>query len=325
MNDMQRSLLFFLAISLIVLTACDQPIPPGPTLIDPPYDPPYDPPAASFYPDISTRVSPSNPSLGESFTLSVSVEAEEGINELEWESGALFGGDGAFFCDLQLSCSHDWEIEPQTEGDFTYYVWATNADGAASNRIGMQVSVGPSSGPQETDHVPIDDPQSDAECGNYDCEVWDGETYENCPDDCIPLPFTCSNELCEIGESEFNCPQDCDTMDIDCGNDDCEVGESNENCPDDCGLLEPDCGNGICESWEGETTCYKDCWDQVDDLTVPMADRCSSNSDCGYKQKCKSGLCVTVDCTTDSHCSGCRRCSGNSCVSCGSGPYGCYC
>jgi len=52
---------------------------------------------------------------------------------------------------------------------------------------------------------------------------------------------------------------------------------------------------------------------------------CNSNSDCGYKQKCKSGICKTVQCTTSSHCSGCRRCSDNRCVSCGKGPYGCYC
>ena len=53
---------------------------------------------------------------------------------------------------------------------------------------------------------------------------------------------------------------------------------------------------------------------------------CNSNSDCGYKEVCSStGSCKSVDCTTDSHCSGCKRCSSNSCVSCGSGPYGCYC
>ena len=52
---------------------------------------------------------------------------------------------------------------------------------------------------------------------------------------------------------------------------------------------------------------------------------CSSNSGCGYKQICTGGKCVDVDCTTDSQCSGCKRCSSNSCVSCGHGPYGCYC
>lgn len=52
---------------------------------------------------------------------------------------------------------------------------------------------------------------------------------------------------------------------------------------------------------------------------------CSTNSDCGYKQICQSGNCVSVDCTTDSQCGSCQRCSDNSCRSCGYGPYGCYC
>ena|SRR3989344_4839413 len=82
-----------------------------------------------------------------------------------------------------------------------------------------------------------------------------------------------------------------------------------------------DCGNGVCDSGETKDTCSADCKDG----TSTDDDSCSSNSDCEYKQKCKSGQCVTVECTTDSQCSGCRRCSDNTCVSCGSGPYGCYC
>ncbi|GEM_PF-275196 len=59
--------------------------------------------------------------------------------------------------------------------------------------------------------------------------------------------------------------------------------------------------------------------------TTATASGCSSNSDCGYKQRCSAGNCIDVQCTTDSQCSGCKRCSSYSCVSCGSGPYGCYC
>ena len=54
-------------------------------------------------------------------------------------------------------------------------------------------------------------------------------------------------------------------------------------------------------------------------------DSCDSDSDCGYKEICTGGVCEAVQCTSDSHCSGCKRCSSNRCVSCGSGPYGCYC
>ncbi len=61
--------------------------------------------------------------------------------------------------------------------------------------------------------------------------------------------------------------------------------------------------------------------------TVPTTTTsgCSSNSDCGRKQICQNKKCVDVECTTDSQCSGCKRCSNYDCVSCGSGPYGCYC
>ncbi len=59
--------------------------------------------------------------------------------------------------------------------------------------------------------------------------------------------------------------------------------------------------------------------------TSVSTSECSSNSDCGYKQRCSAGNCIDVECTTDSQCSGCKRCSYNSCVSCGKGPYGCYC
>jgi len=59
--------------------------------------------------------------------------------------------------------------------------------------------------------------------------------------------------------------------------------------------------------------------------TSAPKDECSSNSDCGYKEVCRSRSCVKVDCTNDGQCSGCRECSSNRCVSCGYGPYGCYC
>ena len=59
--------------------------------------------------------------------------------------------------------------------------------------------------------------------------------------------------------------------------------------------------------------------------TSAPKDECSSNSDCGYKERCKIGTCVKVECTNDGQCSGCRECSSYRCVSCGQGPYGCYC
>jgi hypothetical protein len=55
------------------------------------------------------------------------------------------------------------------------------------------------------------------------------------------------------------------------------------------------------------------------------ARECTFNSSCPSRHVCRSGRCVRVECTSNSHCSGCQRCSDNVCRSCGSGPYGCYC
>ena len=63
----------------------------------------------------------------------------------------------------------------------------------------------------------------------------------------------------------------------------------------------------------------------ISSVTTAPAEGCNSNSDCDYKQRCSAGSCIDVDCTTDSQCSGCKRWSSYSCVSCGKGPYGCYC
>lgn len=52
---------------------------------------------------------------------------------------------------------------------------------------------------------------------------------------------------------------------------------------------------------------------------------CTSHSSCGYKKRCIGGKCVSVQCTSDSQCSGCKRCSSSwTCVNCGYGASG-YC
>mgnify|MGYP001563512383 CR=1 FL=1 len=64
---------------------------------------------------------------------------------------------------------------------------------------------------------------------------------------------------------------------------------------------------------------------QTTNQTTAGDNSCTSNSDCGYKQICTNKNCQSVECTNNAHCSGCKRCSSNNCVSCGYGPYGCYC
>ncbi|MDO8627767.1 MAG: hypothetical protein Q7K42_04835 [Candidatus Diapherotrites archaeon] len=60
-------------------------------------------------------------------------------------------------------------------------------------------------------------------------------------------------------------------------------------------------------------------------VVVPAEEECTSNSDCGYKQLCRSNKCIDVDCTNDAQCSSHKRCSYNSCVTCPKGPYGYTC
>ena len=74
-------------------------------------------------------------------------------------------------------------------------------------------------------------------------------------------------------------------------------------------------------------TCPDTCSDGSCTAATPSPepeDRCTTNTGCGYKKACISGECVSVQCTTDAQCTGCRRCSGYSCVRCGYGAAG-YC
>lgn len=58
---------------------------------------------------------------------------------------------------------------------------------------------------------------------------------------------------------------------------------------------------------------------------VPDDNSCTSHTSCGYKKRCIGGECVSVQCTSDSQCSGCKKCSTSwSCVNCGYGASG-YC
>ncbi len=142
--------------------------------------------------------------------------------------------------------------------------------------------------------------------------------------DDIPASFfTCGNKVCEGGESYESCLQDCTQQDIvgtNPGNGACEPGEDANNAPKDCTVINPQCGNNVCDEEEDRLNCYYDCWNEGES----SGDACSSNSDCGSRQRCRSGKCVTVECTSDYQCKGCSRCSDNQCVSCGYGVAG-YC
>ncbi|MBI2665105.1 hypothetical protein HYX12_00605 [Candidatus Woesearchaeota archaeon] len=86
--------------------------------------------------------------------------------------------------------------------------------------------------------------------------------------------------------------------------------------------VEGQCGDGSCLVDETASSCPEDCAPPAEDSTI---EKCNSDYDCGSKSVCREGQCISVDCKTDSDCSGCRRCSYNSCVKCAQGPYGCSC
>ncbi|MEM2918206.1 MAG: hypothetical protein QXY62_01735 [Candidatus Altiarchaeota archaeon] len=100
---------------------------------------------------------------------------------------------------------------------------------------------------------------------NGECELKNGEYYENCPEDCPSgsIDLYCDEILDGICDRDCNFWDDPDCSNISCNNNSiCEEkrGESYENCPYDC-KKQIVCGNGICESDEGENflNCREDC------------------------------------------------------------------
>lgn len=265
-------------------------------------------------------------------------------------------------CNLQSTCSNTWEFISPEEGLLQISIFAVDSSDQNSGKVPVEVNVQPGretniitgpicgniacEGGESYESCPQDCGQSmrvcgdggcgseetsescsqdcgepEPSCGNGSCE--EGEAFEICPADCKRIDSICGNGKCEGGESYENCSKDCTLKNIigtSCGDGACQPGEDADYCPKDCESIRPNCGNGVCDPWETRSTCYEDCPNGTS-----TGSSCSSNSDCGNKQKCKSGNCVTVDCTTDSQCAGCKRCSDNRCVRCGYGPYGCTC
>ncbi|MBI2572639.1 hypothetical protein HYV86_02155 [Candidatus Woesearchaeota archaeon] len=215
------------------------------------------------YPTITTVVSPSNPSLGDAFTLTIKAEDDKGLKHLIWESSNSFSNyvsPGFFECGMLRSCSNSWELITVSEGLHELIVYAVDSSGKETGKTRLEVNV--------------------------------GSARE------ITKP-SCGDNNCDVLESENSCPNDCSEQTI----------------------VTTVCGNDVCDTDETSETCYVDCADgSSDDIGS-----CNSNQDCDDEQICSDGTCVDVECRTSADCSGCRRCSYNSCVKCAQGPYGCSC
>ena len=100
------------------------------------------------------------------------------------------------------------------------------------------------------------------------------------------------------------------------------------HCVSDSSIKCYECAVQPCDPIPGLGNCFATCSRCVG-MPLPGtgggSSGCSSDGDCGILEVCQSGVCLHVDCKTDSDCSGCNRCVNNYCSYCGEGPYGCYC
>jgi len=174
-------------------------------------------------------------------------------------------------------------------------------------------------------------------CFNGECE--EGETYENCPEDC-PQPDTCGDGECTVWEDPCLCPEDCMGPDncckdedcpqpkcgpcchaycIDfqcveqwdapcCWNGECEEGETFENCPQDCPEEVTECeqNGGICAPWDPD-------YSQCPEGTVPTGLMCKSKSEVCCQNEGPPPVCDFFSCQKDKDCvktnAGCCPCS----------------
>ncbi len=105
-------------------------------------------------PLIKSSLSPSNPSVGETFTLTVKAESSGGVKGIKWESSKPFSNHGSndfFECNLQKTCSNTWQLIPAEEGLHKISITVTDSTGKESEKQSLDLIVGPIVGPLKTD------------------------------------------------------------------------------------------------------------------------------------------------------------------------------
>jgi len=105
---MRKMWIILLLVSFILISACGAQTDPVKKITD-----------ADGYPTISTSISPTNPSMGETVSLTISAEDDEGLEKLSWESSKYFSNydkRALFNCNLKKTCSYTWELITVEEG-----------------------------------------------------------------------------------------------------------------------------------------------------------------------------------------------------------------
>lgn len=136
-------------------------------------------------------------------------------------------------------------------------------------------------------------------CGDGFCGEIDGETPDNCEQDCFLGPGPSPSQTSTCGNSECERP-----------------AESNVSCPADCPVKTPvQCNDGICESTENVNNCPSDC---------EYTTFCWDNTECPDYGVCRARRCVYDPfpnvCLSSTAASNCA--SNEKCVQIGSSGYG---
>ncbi|MDP6944950.1 MAG: NBR1-Ig-like domain-containing protein, partial [Myxococcota bacterium] len=111
-----------------------------------------------------------------------------------------------------------------------------------------------------------------------------------------PVPPSCGDDLCGLGESSANCPADCGVST--CGDGACDTGETPTDCPQDCGSV---CGDGVCDDGETAFHCAEDCSACPDSSCNGAETTVDCPEDCG--SQCEDGACnggeTSINCPQD--------------------------
>lgn len=95
----------------------------------------------------STSLNPSNPSLGDPISLSITATDDKGLEKISWQSSIPFSNAGStdsYNCKSQSSCSYRWEFLTNEEGLYQVTVSAIDSSGKEA-KTNFDVNVGPAS------------------------------------------------------------------------------------------------------------------------------------------------------------------------------------